>query len=65
MGTGQEELVAGPSEGHVCQAALLAQALTAQGLLVGVHRLGQKGLVCDGRVEVSDGEGGKVVGVGP
>ena len=57
--------MAGPSEGHVGQAALLAQALTAQGLLVGVHRLGQKGLVRDGRVEVSDGEGGKVVGVGP
>ena len=57
--------MAGPGEGDVGQAALLAQALASQGLLVGGHRLGQEGLVRNGRAEVADGEGGKVVGVGP
>ena len=57
--------MAGPCEGHVGQAALLAQALAPEGLLVGAHRLSQEGLVRDSRVEVPHGEGGQVAGVGP
>ena len=57
--------MAGPGEGHVGQAALLAQALAPEGLLVGAHRLGQEGLVGGSRVEVPHGEGGQVAGVGP
>ena len=57
--------MAGPGEGHVGQAALLAQALAPEGLLVGAHRLGQEGLVRHGGVEVPDGERRQVVGVGP
>ena len=57
--------MAGPGEGHVGQAALLAQALASEGLLVGAHRLGQEGLVGGSRVEVPHGEGGQVAGVGP
>ena len=57
--------MAGPSEGDIGQAALLAQAVAPQGLLVGGHGLSQKGLVRDGGVETTDGEGRQVVGIGP
>ena len=57
--------MAGPGEGDIGKAALLAQALAPEGLLVGGHRLGQEGLVRDSRVEVPDGERGQVAGVGP